>query len=206
MLVFKKNIYDRSELNSPGWSRSPDPDYDAWFDPKDLITSALEDEGEVLDFIGRQPAEFWRQDTEKFYPYADKMGGRRVLQNLHEILQEGQQCEQNWYHMNTYHFCYLYDVLVRFSFNYNHDNQEERIRMLPNLRGKNLHLDLFIKNYFFNTVFLLDEEKYNALSPQEKKKMGYDCPCQFGVINGLTPTRDEMKLKQSRDYPYSIYV
>jgi hypothetical protein len=37
-------------------------------------------------------------------------------------------------------------------------------------------------------------------------KMGCKCPRQFGVNNGLTPTREEMELQSSRSYPYFIYV
>jgi hypothetical protein len=36
--------------------------------------------------------------------------------------------------------------------------------------------------------------------------MGYDCPCQFAVINGLAPTKKEMELQIFQGYPYSIYV
>jgi len=108
--------------------------------------------------------------------------------------------------MNTYHFCFLYDVLVRFSFNYNHDNKEGRLANLPELAGKTFQIELFINEYFFNTVFLLKDEQYNSLTREKKVKLGYDCPFQFAVINGLTPTKEEMELQSSSDYPYSIYV
>jgi len=206
MLVFKNNIYDRSKLTSPGAPKSPDPDYDTHFDPKDLLTAALKEEEEVLEFIGRQPSEYWNQDTQKFYPYTHKSGGLRVLRQLQVILTAGLENQETWYHMNTYHYCYLYDVLVRFIFNYNHDSEEEKHGMLPKLKGKPIKLDLFIRDYFFNTVFLLDEDKYNSLTPKEKKSKGYECPCQFAVINGLSPTREEMQLRETKDYPYSIYV
>ncbi len=206
MLIFKNNIYDQSELAFPGAPKSPDPDYDANFSPKDLLTAALKEEQEVLDFIGRQPSEYWGLDTQKFYPYAYKSGDLRVLRQLQEILTTGLECQQTWYHMNTYHFCYLYDVLVRFIFNYNHDSEAEKHSLLPKLNGKPIMLDLFIRNYFFNTVFLLDADKYNSFTGKEKKSKGYDCPCQFAVINGLSPTHEELQLRESKDYPYSIYV
>ena len=57
-------------------------------------------------------------------------------------------------------------------------------------------IELFIKNYFFNTVFLLNEEQYNSLTRETKVKLGYDCPFQFAVINGLTPTKEEMELQK----------
>ena len=64
----------------------------------------------------------------------------------------------------------------------------------------------FICKVFYNTVFLLDEDNFDSLSSEEQLKRGFDCPCQFGVVHGLLPTEEEMALKESRDYPYSIYV
>ena len=206
MLVFKNNIYDLSELSTTGAPKSPDPYYNENFDPKDLLSAAFMEEEEVLDFIGRQPTEYWGLDTKKFYPYTYKSGGLHVLRQLQSILKGGLECQETWYYMNTYHFCYLYDVLVRFIFNYNHDSEEEKNRILPKLKGHKLKLDLFIRDYFFNTVFLQDADTYNALTRKEKLSKGYDCPCQFAVINGLSPTREEMQLRESKDYPYSIYV
>jgi len=72
--------------------------------------------------------------------------------------------------------------------------------------GKPFQIELFIKDYFFNTVFLLNDDQYNSLTRDEKIKLGYDCPFQFAVVNGLIPTKNEIKLKSSPDYPYSIYV
>ncbi|MEE9258431.1 MAG: hypothetical protein V3U37_02710 [Nitrospinaceae bacterium] len=206
MLIFKNNIYERTEPGVAGFSRTPDAEYNERFDPRNLIKNSLEEEEELLSFIQRQPKEYWKEDIKKFYPYAYKTGGLPVIRNLLQILGEGLDCPAIWYHMNTYHFCLLFDALARFSFNYNHDNREERIKSLKELRGRPIYFENFVKDYFFNTVFLMEEDKYNALSPEEKKKKGFNCPCQFGVINGLAPTREEMELKESEDYPYSIYV
>ena len=206
MLIFKNNIYDRKELGLVGLSPTPDPDYDEWFDTHHFIESALNEEDEILSYVERQPRNFWKEDTKNFYPYAHKIGGLPVIRNLLRILRDGLDSLPTWYHMNTYHFCFIFDVLVRYSFNYNHDTTEERLKALPELHGKSIYFDSFLKDYFFNTVFLMDEEKYNSLSRDEKIKLGYDCPCQFGVINGLKPTREEMELKKSKDYPYSVYV
>ena len=52
----------------------------------------------------------------------------------------------------------------------------------------------------------MSEDKYNALTREEKLEMNYDCPCQFAVINALAPTKKEMELQSSQSYPYSIYV
>ncbi len=206
MLIFKNNIYDLSDLSLPGRTPSPDPEYDRRFDPKNLIRTALDEDLETLDFIERQYPEYRKMDLQKFYPRSGRIGDLNILRDLLQIIKDGLDEPSTWYHMNTYHFCFLYDVLIRFSFNYNHDNREERLRALPELDGKPLFFELFVKDYFFNTDFLVDEDQFNDLSAQEKASKGYDFPCLFGVINGLLPTREEMKLEASTDYPYSIYV
>ena len=166
----------------------------------------MEEESDVISFLKRQPAEYWPQDSKKFYPRAHKIGSYKIFDDLLQILKGGLGDRDAWQVMNTYHFCFLYDVLLRFAFNYNHDNTEGRRASLSELRGKPFQIELFIKDYFFNTVFLLSDDQYNSLTREEKIKLGYDCPFQFAVINGLTPTKEEMELQSSSDYPYSIYV
>ena len=206
MLIFKKNIYDQREISSNLYPPSSDIEYDELFDPRNLLSVALEEESDVISFLKRQPTEYWPQDSKKFYPIAHKMGSYTIFDNLLQILKCGLGDHDTWQAMNTYHFCFLYDVLVRFSFNYNHDNKEGRLDNLPELAGKTFQIELFINEYFFNTVFLLKDEQYNSLTREKKVKLGYDCPFQFAVINGLTPTKEEMELQSSSDYPYSIYV
>ena len=206
MLIFKNNIHDRQEMGLTALSPTPDIEYDARFNSLHFIEVALKEDEELLDFLERQPKEYWAQDLKRFYPRAHKVGSLPVFRNLQRVLTIGLENQTTWYHMNTYHFCFLYDVLVRFAFNYNQDNREGRLDALPELKGKPLHLESFVNDYFFNVAFLMDEDKYNSLTREEKLERGYRCPCQFGVINGLTPTREEMELQSSRSYPYFIYV
>ncbi len=205
MLTFKNNIYDRQEMGLTRHSPSPDIEYDELFNPLHLLEVALDEEGEVLDFLERQPSKYWPEDANKFYPKAQKIGNRSIFSNLQRILRDGLGDRTTWYTMNTYHFCFLYDMLVRYAFNYNHDSFKERVDSLPEIKGKPLQIESFLKDYFFNTVFLMDEDKYNALTREEKMELGYDS-CQFAVINALAPTKKEMELQSSRSYPYSIYV
>ncbi|MDP6231629.1 MAG: hypothetical protein QF913_05600 [Nitrospinaceae bacterium] len=205
MLTFKNNIYDRQEMGLTRHSPSPDIEYDELFNPLHLLEVALDEEGEVLDFLERQPSKYWPEDANKFYPKAQKIGNRSIFCNLQRILKDGLDDRTIWYTMNTYHFCFLYDMLVRYAFNYNHDSIKERVDSLPEIKGKPLQIESFLKDYFFNTVFLMDEDKYNALTREEKMELGYDS-CQFAVINALAPTKKEMELQSSRSYPYSIYV
>ena len=206
MLIFKKNIYDRKEFSPDGLPPSPVIEYDGLFDPLNLLSVALNEESDVISFLKRQHTEYWHQDSKKFYPRAYKIGSYGIFDNLLHILKGGLDNRDAWQVMNTYHFCFLYDVLIRFAFNYNHDNKEGRLASLVELKGKPFQVELFIKDYFFNTVFLLNDDQYNSLTREKKIQLGYDCPFQFAVINGLTPTKEEMELQPSSDYPYSIYV
>jgi len=206
MLIFKSNIHDRQEKGFTRQSSIPDIEYDELFNPFHLLAVSLGEENGVLGFLERQSPEYWSEDSKRFYPQAHKIGSLPIFRSLRCILEDGLKDRAVWYSMNTYHFCFLYDVLVRFAFNYNHDNTKERLNLLPEIKGKPLQIESFFKDYFFNTVFLMDEDKYNSLTREEKLEQGYDCPCQFGVINALAPTKKEMELKSSRSYPYSIYV
>lgn len=202
MLVFKNNIYD---TDSPGkLVPTPDSDYNSFFDPIHFVEVALEQEEEVLSFIERQPQMYWIEDLRQFYPYAGKINSVHALKEIRKILLAGLNETSCWQHMNTYHFCFLYDVFVRFSFNYNHENLQEKLLLLPELKGKAVYLANFIKNYFFNKAFLVDPEHYNSLKSEEKT--AYNGTHLFGVINGLSPTKEEMSLNESQDYPYTVLV
>ncbi|MBC8286167.1 MAG: hypothetical protein H8E42_01700 [Nitrospinae bacterium] len=204
MLAFKNNIYDTSSLGK--LTPSPDPNYNSSFDPRHFVEVALNQEEEVLSFIERQPQEYWREDFSQFYPHAGRINSMYALKEILRILQFGLDDTSCWQHMNTYHFCFLYDVFVRFSFNYNHDNLQEKLLNLPELEGKPVFLGIFISNYFFNKAFLVDPEHFNSLEREDKITLGYDGPHLFAVVNGLTPTREEMSLKESQDYPYTVFV
>ena len=123
-----------------------------------------------------------------------------------EILKVGLENTLLWHHMNSYHFSFLYDVLVRFIFNYNHDIDKERINSLPELEALPIYFGNFLSNYFFDYSFKVKEDHFNSLTHKQKLTLGYNCPCLFGVINGLIPTREEMALKDTQDFPYSIFV
>ena len=176
------------------------------FDPLHLIQVALKEEKEVISFIERQPSPFFREDLLKFYPYSGKVGSLDYTKQICKILEKGMKNFALWQHMNSYHFSFLYDVLIRFIFNYNHDMDKERINCLPELKAQPIYFENFLENYFFDWNFITDQDHFNSLTHKQKRALGYNCPYLFGVINGLTPTREEMALKDSQDFPYSIYV
>ena len=206
MLVFKNNIYEPYNLSKPNIIGTPDANYNQLFDPRQFIEVALKEDKEILFFIEKQPQLYWRDDLLQFYPHAGKTNSLIYLKEIRKILLVGLQEPSLWQHMNSYHFSFLYDVLIRFTFNYNHDNDEDRISYLPELEAQPIHFENFISNYFFDRDFMTDENDFNALTHEQKYPQGYDRPSLFGVINGLIPTREEMALKESKDFPYSIYV
>lgn len=206
MLVFKNNIYEPYHSSNAKVVLTPNTEYNLRFDPHSLIQVALDEEKEIMSFIERQPKPFWREDLLQFYPYSGKTNSLNYIKQICQILETGLENCTLWQHMNSYHFSFLYDVLVRFTFNYNHDNDKERINYLPELEAHPIYFENFISNYFFDWNFKTSEDHFNSLTSKQKRDSGYDCPCLFGVINGLIPTREEMALKESKDYPYSIYV
>jgi hypothetical protein len=206
MLIFKNNIYEPYILNKPNIIVTPDADYNQRFDPRRFIEVALTEEKEILSFIERQPRPYWREDLLQFYRHAGKANSLTYLKKIRQILLIGLGKSSFWQHMNSYHFSFLYDVLVRFAFNYNHDNDEERTTCFPELEAQPIYLENFISNYFYDRDFMTDENHFNSLTHEQKYPLGYDRPSLFGVINGLIPTGEEMALKESKDFPYSIYV
>ncbi|MGK0180146.1 MAG: hypothetical protein ACI8PD_001952, partial [Nitrospinales bacterium] len=131
MLIFKNNIYEPYNFNKPNVVVTPNADYNQRFDPRRFIEVALTEEKEILSFIERQPRPYWRDDLLQFYKHAGKANSLTYLKEIRQILETGLEEPSIWQHMNSYHISFLYDVLVRFAFNYNHDNDEERISCLP---------------------------------------------------------------------------
>ena len=208
MLIFKKNIkYADYTLLTKNQTLEEDPNPGApFFNPVQYIQLALEEEEHLLTMVDKQPSSFQKEDIERFYPKASKFSNLSIIQKLVQNIYDGLDCETPWYRMNTYHFSLLYDILFRFTYNYNRDSAKERRKAFPELVGNSISFNRFIKEYFFNTVFLLTSDRFNDIPPEEKKRKGYCDPCQFGAINGLIPTYEEMELTESKDYPYTLYV
>ena len=204
MLILKKNILN---LNSKIPFGFPDEkEYPPAFNPNDLLEAALREEENRVYFFLKKSIRFSEKDSRKFYPNAYKIGDIKLIRNFINILLEGLICRTRWFRMNTYHFCILYDILLRYIFNYNHCEEHERLKIHPKWEKCPISFEKFIEDYYFNSVFLITPEKYNVMTPDEKKIRGFICPCQFSVINGLRPTKEEMQLKESKNFPYTLYV
>jgi hypothetical protein len=52
----------------------------------------------------------------------------------------------------------------------------------------------------------VEPDYFNSLEHWTKVQLGYNDPHLFAVVNGLTPTREEMALRESTDYPYTVFV
>jgi hypothetical protein len=201
MLIFKKNIHRKNRAEeSPVLLSRP------YFNPYEFVKNSLTEELDLLHFLEKQPLEYRKDDLVNFYPNAHKCINWLTLIKMLHILTDGLESKEHWYAMNTYHFCVLYDILNRNAFNYNHDTVDEKLLFLPTLQGESFDFKQFIQDYFYNRVFLLEANRYNELSQSEKQRMGFTCPCQFGVINGLLPNSEELRLSKSEDFPYTLCV
>ena len=121
MLILKKNIL---KLDSDLPMSSPEEkEYPPGFNPYDLLEATLREEKAQICILLKQPSQFWEEDSQRFYPNAYKSGDLKIIKSFIEILLEGLTLKTRWFHMNTYHFCILYDILFRYTFNYNHDEK-----------------------------------------------------------------------------------
>ena len=73
--------------------------------------------------------------------------------------------------------------------------------MFPELHGERIDLNDFMENYFLDTSFLIDPDRFNKMDSKEKNDLGLTDPCLFGVINRLVPSEEEIGLKEIEN-PY----
>ncbi len=204
MLIFKTNIYqtDTITFHAP---REPGDDQ-ANLHIQRFITNSLEDDLLFFSMMDNPAGSVNERDLAGYFPRSHRFGDAFSIRKFIEILQKGHIDTTTWFRMNTYHFCVLYDSILRHGYNYNHGSHAEKIRQCPEMNGKLIGVIKLIDRIFFNTVFLMEEEKYNLLTACDKSRMGFNCPCQFGVIYGLAPAPDELNLQAEPDFPYSIAI
>ena len=70
------------------------------------------------------------------------------------------------------------------------------------MMGSDIDFNDFLNKYFVNTAFLINSNRFNEMDSVDKLQQGFNDPCLFGVINGLTPTKDEIQLKQLENDPF----
>lgn len=204
MLIFKINIYEKPDtryLQADSDASPPRP-----LNTFNFLKNTLEDDLEFFRLLEKSEEGVLPEDLASFYPRSHLFGNPKIFKTLLKFLQECLLDRTHWFRMNTYHFCLLYDSIIRQAYNYNHDNLQEQLRQYPELNGKPLQVDQLIGDLFFNTVFLIEKDKYDEMTAEDKKRFGFTCPCQFGVIHNMIPNYDEMKLKPEPGFPYSINV
>ncbi len=204
MLIFKNNIYENPDTRhlQADSETSPLQSLNAF----NFLKNTLEDDLEFFRLLEKSGEGILPEDLASFYPRSHLFGNAKILKTLLNYLQECLLDRNTWFRMNTYHFCLLYDSIIRHGYNYNHDNLQEQLRLYPELKGKPLQVDQLIGDLFFNTVFLIEKDKYDEMTAEDKKKFGFTCPCQFGVIHNMIPNDDEMQLKPEPGFPYAINV
>jgi hypothetical protein len=195
MLVLKKNIYENFGTDSLAPSSNPN------LDPYNFIFKTLVSDRDLFLGLGQVDSEEAGERFKLFFPNASRFGAITIVNTISKRLLESLVIPDKWYQLNAYHFCYLYDSLYGFTEEYSYEGQEQRENMFPELRGDPIDLNDFMENYFLDTSFLIDPDRFNKMDSNEKNKLGLTDPCLFGVINRLVPAEEEMSLKEI-DNPY----
>jgi len=191
MLAFKNNIY-RPETARGG----------ARLEPYPFVLHALTADRGLLSGLLRSLTEEDLRRYQVLFPHASRFATLPLLNALSRRILEGLVRPDVWYGMNAYHLCYIYDSLAGLVEDYSYENREERMKILPELRGEAVPFDDFIETYFENTAFLIAPERLNAMSAGEKDRAGFRDPCLFGVVNKFIPSEEEMALRVLPGNPY----
>ena len=113
-------------------------------------------------------------------PHSAKFGSVDILNAISKRLLEALVHPHTWYQMNAYHFCYLYDCLYSLVEEYSYENRDGRVNLLPELNGGNIDFEGFQLEYFYNTTFLMNQDRFNDLTSEEKSTGTFSDPCQIG--------------------------
>jgi hypothetical protein len=198
MLVFKKNIYDKN------LSIHPENGDQQNLDPYDFVFRSLTTDREIFFGLEQLPHQERQNHFTTLFPHASRFASISLCNNFSRLLLEGLVNRNQWHSMNSYHMTYLFDSLHGTFEEYSYLDPEERIEVFPDLQGENIDFDHFLDNYFFGTAFLMNAERYNNMSAEEKKRLKLTDPCLFGVINRLIPDDEESQFNIKTESPYSI--
>ncbi|SVC87020.1 uncharacterized protein METZ01_LOCUS339874 [marine metagenome] len=196
MLFFKENIY------LPGSEDIDRENPEPLFDPYSFIMQALVADREIFHSLKQIDSNETLERLATLFPHASRFGGVDILNSISKRLLEAIVQPQVWYKMNAYHYCFLYDNLASVVEEYSYSDIEQRVQSYPEMMGTDINFNEFLNKYFFNTAFLINLERFNEMTAQEKLKLGLDDNCLFGVINRLTPTDEEITLTVLEKDPY----
>tara|TARA_B100000686_G_scaffold351783_1_gene451512 strand:- start:644 stop:1258 length:615 start_codon:yes stop_codon:yes gene_type:complete len=204
MLIFNTNIYENgiSSILPVKCSNSWPSLACLKVDPYSLILSALNSDRKILRDLNQQPLESSQKRLEVLMPNASRFGNVKIITFISKRLLEGIVNRKTWLKMNSYHFCYLYDILSGYIDDYSYSNDIDRKNMIPELKGTPIDFNWFLNTYFFNTAFLIDPERFLDIEKLKKESLEEWSPYIFNVINGLAPSEGEMNLINYSEMPY----
>jgi len=222
MLVFKKNIYldplrHKNTSSAKGFRDEQDPSPL----PFAFIHKALSNAQNLFQEIKDMEDQELSNRLAILFPHASRFGKTKILNELSHRLFTGLTHRQTWFTMNCYHLCFLYDCLLDVVEDYSYNDEAERRKLLPEMEGRALDFNRFLLEYFFNTTFLVAPERFNQMSPEEKKQLlrspdfGQDFPQlkRFSdpedptlakVIKHVPPEPEDMALKALEQNPYIL--
>ena len=196
MLYFKNNIYHITP------ETSDQVDTEAVFDPYNFIIQALVGDRDIFHGLKQVDSDEAVKHLKPLFPHASRFGGIDILNTISKRLLEGIVQPKVWYQMNAYQHCYLYDSLAAVVEDYSYSDLDQRVSVYPEMMGTDIDFNKFLDNYFFNTAFLIDSDRYNNMNAEDKRQSEFLDPCLFGVINRLVPTKDEIQLTRLDNDPF----
>ena len=196
MLYFKNNIYHITP------ETSDQVDTEAVFDPYNFIIQALVGDRDIFHGLKQVDPDEAVKHLKPLFPHASRFGGVDILNTISKRLLEGIVQPNVWYQMNAYQYCYLYDSLAAVVDDYSYSDLDQRISTYPEMMGTDIDFNKFLDNYFFNTAFLINSDRYNNMNAEDKRQSEFLDPCLFGVINRLVPTKDEIQLTRLDNDPF----
>ncbi len=221
MLVFKKNIYFTPLKNSNLFTKSFNENETEYrINAFKLFKHILSSEQKLIAELKNILAKDSSNKINIVYPHASQFGTLDIIESISKNLWKGFLDDRTWYSINSYHFCYLYDSLLGFVEEYSYEDTDVRKKLLPELEGNPINFNQFLNEYFFNTAFLIAAERYNKITPQEKRLLGKvdhalfgavppneplsieSDPCLEKVINRKPPIATEITLTPLTGSPY----
>ena len=222
MLVFKKNIYfNPIPPKTPGGPKEFRDAADPSPLPFNFIHRALSNAQNLFQEIWEMKDHETSDRLGILFPHTARLGDATILGDLSHRLFTGLTQPQHWFSMNCYHQCFLYDCLLDVVEDYSYNGKAERRELFPEMDGREMDFNRFLLEYFFNTTFLIAPERFNRMTPAEKKQLlrspdfGDDFPQlrQFAdpedptlgkVINCIPPSPEDLELKLLEHNPYPV--
>ncbi len=198
MLIFKKNIYEKNQTYHSENGRSQS------LPPYDFIFKSLVNDREIFHGLQQLPQQEAQNHFKTLFPHASRFGSISLINTFSRALLQGLVDKNQWYSLNAYHMTYLFDSLHGTFEEYSYLEPEHRKEMFPELQGDAMDFDHFLDNYFFGTPFLMDADRFNNMSAEEKNRLKLIDPCLFGAINRLIPAEEETQLNTVSKTPYSV--